>query len=261
MVTGAGSGIGQAIAEELAAHDWAVLLVDRAASGLQTTHDRLQGCGHAHLQGDVSLQSTHHHAAIAAQALGQLGAWINCAGITVKMPLPNLDETKVRAMIDTNLYGTLWGTAQAIRAFLGANTAGSVVNVSSVHGSRAYPDYGVYEITKAGIEALTRNAAVAHGTDAIRVNAVAPGSVMTEPLMRSLRSADDPTKAQQRLESYNALGRMARPSEIASVVNFLTSDAASYITGQTITIDGGWTATLGRDSADGEGRRALGGSE
>jgi NAD(P)-dependent dehydrogenase (short-subunit alcohol dehydrogenase family) len=187
--------------------------------------------------------------------------WVNCAGITLKNGLDDLSVETSRRIVDVNQMGTLWGTSEAVTRMVHHKTSGSIVNVSSVHGRLAYPDYAVYEMTKAAIDALTRNAAVSFGRFGIRVNAVAPGAVMTDALDASLASAKNPAAAKSDLESRSSLGRIARPAEIAAVVSFLLSDAASYLTGQSIAVDGGWTATLGRDSTDPDTKRSAGGSE
>jgi NAD(P)-dependent dehydrogenase (short-subunit alcohol dehydrogenase family) len=211
--------------------------------------------------GDVSDPAAHGLAADRAESLGTLCGWVNCAGITVRNPLDGLSIETSRRVVAVNQMGALWGTSEAITRMVRAGTPGSIVNISSVHGRQAYPDYAVYEMTKAAIDALSRNAAVSYGPHGIRTNSVAPGAVMTDALAASLDSAQLPEMARRELAGRSPLDRIARPNEIAQVVGFLLSDAASYVSGQSIAVDGGWTATLGRDSADDGAQRTLGGSE
>ena len=268
VVTGAASGIGRAVASRLIETGWSLVLVDKDANKLidvQNEIGLLSAKSSAQeveaVVGDVSDPSTHFEAGSRAESLGQLTGWVNCAGITVQNSLDQLSVETSRLIVDVNQMGTLWGTSEAITRMIRNKGSASIVNVSSVHGRLAFPDYAVYEMTKAAIDALTRNAAVSYGSFGIRANAVAPGAVMTEALVASLASAKSAAAAESELEARNALGRIARPAEIASVVCFLLSDAASYLTGQSIAVDGGWTATLGRASTDPNAKRINGGSE
>lgn len=253
VVTGAGSGIGRAIAERLHADGWAVALVDRDEPAVQTVAAGL-GDGAAWVSGDVADRRTHQRAAESAVALGPLAGWVNCAGVTRPCGLPQLTEGEAAATIDVNLYGTLWGTQAAVGHWLAAGTGGALVNISSVHGRRAYPDHAVYEMTKAAIEALTRNVGVSHAVDGIRANAVAPGGVRTPALEESLASALDPAAAMAELTDFIPAGRLAEAAEVAAVVAFLLSDQAGYISGQTLVVDGAMTTHIGF-RADAEAKR------
>lgn len=275
VVTGAAEGIGRAIARDLAANGWGLVLVDVNEREVEAAARELSELTPiVVVAADVSDRHTHVLAASAAEELGTLAGWVNCAGITIREPLHAVTPATADRVIGVNQYGTLWGTSVAIDRMLGlggtsswrgtgrsASSVGAIVNMSSVHAHSAHEGYAVYEMTKAAIEALTRNAAISYGSQGIRVNAVAPGAVMTPALAASFDSASDPEGARRDLAERSALGRIADASEIASVVTFLLSDAASYVTGQTIVIDGGWTSILGRDSVDPTRRRTAGGSE
>ncbi|MBO0867307.1 MAG: SDR family oxidoreductase [Micromonosporaceae bacterium] len=259
VVTGAGSGIGRAIALHLAGHGWGVVLVDVDGAAVRGVATTVAGANRV-VVGDVAVRPTHARAAAEAAQLGALSGWVNCAGITIRQHLHQLDESVVARLVGVNQLGTLWGTSQAISSFVDGRRAGAVVNISSVHGQRAYPEYGIYEMTKAAIDALTRSAAASYGDRGIRVNSVAPGAVVTPALERSFESAPVPAAARRDLESRNPLRRLAQPAEVAAVVEFLLSPSAGYINGATIAVDGGWGILLGRDSDDPQTRRTEGGS-
>lgn len=244
VVTGAGSGIGRAIAHAAHAKGHAVVLADLDPAA---TLAELRPAGHAvaAVTGDVADPATHVAAREAADGLGALAGWVNCAGVDRPCELPALTPAEAARTIDTNLYGTLWGTRTAVAAWLDAAQPGALVNISSVHGRRAYPGHGVYEMTKAAIEALTRNVAVTYAASGIRANAVAPGGVLTAGLQSSLESAQDPAAAVAELTAFIPAGRLARDDEIASVVMFLLSPDAAYVTGQTVVVDGGMTSHIG----------------
>lgn len=244
VVTGAGSGIGRAIARALHSAGQGVVLVDLdpAATLAELTDD---GAAVRAVTGDIADPATHLQARDAAAAIGRLDGWVSCAGVDRPCPLPDLTATEAARTVDTNLYGTLWGTQTAVRTWLDAGRPGALVAISSVHGRRAYPDHGVYEMTKAAIEALTRNVAVSYAALGIRANAVAPGGVVTAALEASLASAADPQAARDELTAFVPAGRLAQDTEIAAVVQFLLSDAASYVNGQTIVVDGAMTSHIG----------------
>jgi len=221
-----------------------VVLVDVDAAALNRVVKEL-GAAVVAVDGDVANPDTHLSALAAAIELGQLNAWVNCAGITRSCPLPDLTPGEAAVSIDANLYGTLWGTRTAVAHWLGEPARGDIVNISSVHGRRAYPDHAVYEMTKAAIEALTRNVAVTYAAAGIRANAVAPGAVSTPALSQSLASAADPAAALAELTEFIPAARLAEADEIAAAVAFLLSPGANYITGQTLVMDGAMTAHIG----------------
>ena len=234
VVTGAAAGIGRAIAES-AARSAAVILVDVDEQGLiETTKLINRSSGSADfVTGDVSLRQTHKATVAKASELGTLSGWVNCAGINRGGQLHDFldDTTDLEKVINVNQVGTLWGCAEAITAFLEAQTQGAIVNISSVHGKQAWRDHAIYEMTKAATEALTRNIAVVYGPYGIRANSVSPGAVMTPVLEKSFLDSADPQKRKIGLETITPLKRIALPEEIADVVLFLLSEKASYVPG------------------------------
>jgi NAD(P)-dependent dehydrogenase (short-subunit alcohol dehydrogenase family) len=255
VVTGAGSGIGRAIARRLHDDGRAVVLVDRNAAALAEAVAEF-GPRASAVTGDVAQADTHQRALVAAREWGRLDAWVNCAGLTRPCPLPQLTADEAAISVDANLYGTLWGTQTAVAHWVEQGVGGAIVNISSVHGQRAYPDHAVYEMTKAAIEALTRNVAVSYAAAGIRANTVAPGGVITPALSESLASAPDPQAALAELTGFTPAGRLAEAAEVAAVVAFLLSDEAGYIAGQTLVVDGAMTAHIGF-AATPEARRSL----
>ena len=253
VVTGAAAGIGCAIAETIAPFA-SVILIDIDEAGLKQTASQInKSDGSAEfVMGDVSHRATHREAVAKALELGTLTGWVNCAGINRGGQLHNFkeDSTDLERVINVNQLGTLWGCTEAITTFLDAKTQGAIVNISSVHGKRAWRDNAIYEMSKAAIEALTRNIAVVYGPYGIRANTVSPGAVLTPVLEQSFIDAPDPQKRRLGLESITPLKRIALPREIADVVLFLLSEKASFVNGQDICVDGGWSAALGSGDLD-----------
>lgn len=256
VVTGAASGIGRAVAVRLAGDGFHVVAVDRSAPALDGVVASIAADGGSAvpIAGDVRDRDCHRRARQAARQAGPLAAWVGCAGITRLHDLRELDEAAVREVVDVNQLGLLWGAAEAVSEWSESRRGGVLVVISSVHARHAAERHPVYEMTKAAAEALARSVAVTHGRDGIRAVAVAPGAIDTPALRASLESAADPSAAQARLEGFSPAERIGRPEEIAAVVSFLVSDQASYVSGTAITVDGGWSAVLARDS-DGDAHR------
>jgi NAD(P)-dependent dehydrogenase (short-subunit alcohol dehydrogenase family) len=256
IVTGAASGIGQGVAIRLASDGWAVVGVDRDGDTLAAVIDGIRAGGAVadFVVGDVALRDTHRKSRQAARRLAPLGCWVGCAGITRTHDLAQLDEIAARHLIDVNQFGLLWGAAEAVAEWSSTGSPGTVAVISSVHGRHAYPQHTVYEMAKAAAEALVRNIAVSYGRQGIRAVGVAPGAVATPALEASLNSAADPAAARRHLEHQSPAERLAQPEEIAAAVSFLVSDEASYISGTTLAVDGGWSAALSREPQD---RRAV----
>ena len=253
VVTGAGSGIGHAIALRLA-NDYSLINIDINGDNLKKVEAEIKNNGGEvqSLVGDVSKRETHIKARELATAAGALTAWVNCAGWTRGAALhdfPN-DPKVFEELMGTNQNGTFWGCAEAVHYFVNHKVKGAIVNISSVHGRRAWRDHAVYEMTKCAVDALTRNVAVTYGPYGIRCNAVAPGAVMTPALAQSFVDAPDPQARRESLELLTPLKRIANASEIAEVVSFLLSEKASYVSGQSLAVEGAWTSALGVGDLD-----------
>lgn len=248
VVTGSGKGIGRAIAERLSADGWHVVGIERSpASG--TVEAGI--CADVVL-GDSAERSVHAEAAGRALALAPLGGWVNNAGITKQTPLHALDEDSVRQIIEINGLGYLWGASAAVEAFIGQRSGGSIVNIGSIHGRASFADHAAYEFTKGGIDALSRSIAVSYGPLGIRANTVAPGGVRTPHLEAQIARAANPAAEEAALAEGPPMRRIARAEEVAALTAFLLGDEAAYVSGQSIAVDGAWTASFGRPTLDAE---------
>ena len=196
----------------------------------------------ADLPGDdheVIIADVRDSQALKEQLFGrQFNALVNNAGIAMTAAVHSSDEDEVRQLIDTNFLGSLW-TIQAAVPALKAAGDGVIVNVASVLGHRPLPHTGIYAASKAAVMQITKAAAIELAREGIRVNALAPGYVITD-LNREFLKSDAGVKLQKR----TALHRFATPEELMPALLFLLDPANSYMTGETLTIDGGMSSGL-----------------
>ncbi|WP_159501261.1 SDR family NAD(P)-dependent oxidoreductase [Microbacterium sp. 18062] len=241
LVTGAGAGIGRATALRLAESGWAVACVDRDPDAADATARFIaeQG-GRASTHGADVSDADAIDAAVrdATSRLGALTGCVACAGIELTGPAHELSADTVRRVVEVNLLGAFFTAAAVARPAIEEGTTASIVLVASVNGRTAFPGQSAYTASKGGVIALATALAVDWAAHGIRVNAVAPG--VTDTSM-SASSLGDDTKRRTLLARV-PLGRPAQPEEIADATVFLLSRAASYITGQTLNVDGGWSS-------------------
>lgn len=247
VVTGAGSGIGQACARILAEAGAAVVISDIDEAGLTRTEAIIAEIGakpivrptNVAIRSDIDALAAH-----ALEATGRIDIWINVAGVIVNRPMIDTQEDEFDRLLSINLKGVYWGCVAAARAMREAGS-GSIINMSSGGGESAVPGLALYSITKAGVNMLTRTAAKEFGAFGTRVNAIAPGWVDTPMGSHSFRDeagAIDPERKQtgllQRAQA-SPLGLTGTPRDIALAALYLASDASRFMTGQILRPNGG----------------------
>jgi len=235
IVTGAGSGIGHAIAERFAEAGAAVCV---NYFGYEDEAKALA----ARLPKSIAVKADVSSAADVAsmvdavrRELGVPSVLVNNAGIEKEVPFLDLDERTWDAIIGVNLKGAFLCTQACARAMRDAGQGGSVVNISSIHEDFPFPGYTPYAVSKGGLRMLMRNLADELSVYGIRINNVAPGAIAT-PINAATLANDEKMATLSRIIP---MGRMGRPEEVAQVALFLASDASSYVTGSTYYVDGG----------------------
>lgn len=241
LVTGAGRGLGAAIAHAAALAGWTVGVMDRDSDAATKTAGEI-GAAVA-LTADTTVETEVNRCLdIFAEATGKPapdGVVAN-AGVVRFGALSEIDLTDWRAVVDVNLTGTFITARAAAQRMLSAGTAGSLVTVTSMNGVAPGPNSGAYGATKAAVALLTQQMALEWGPHGIRSNAVAPGLIdagMSEPIYA------DPDIRRRRSERV-PLGRLGTPQNVADAVLFLLSDAAAYINGVELLVDGGVTSSV-----------------
>ena len=232
VVVGAGSGIGREAARALAAQGAEVVCADRDVEAAAATE-----AGTPYALDVLDRDAVRR----AASELGGVDVLVFTAATNVRKRLLDYADAEFDRVVDLNLRASF----DLVRAFGGPMAErgrGSIIGFTSIRAVTVEPGQGVYAATKAGLVQLLRTAAAELGPRGVRVNAIAPGVVET-PLTTQIR-ADPAWEAAY--ASKSALGRWAQPSELAGAVVYLASDAASFVTGSVLTVDGGWTAIDGR---------------
>jgi NAD(P)-dependent dehydrogenase (short-subunit alcohol dehydrogenase family) len=241
LVTGGGSGLGEAISKDLARNGVNVVVVDLNVDGATRVANEITAAGGtaAPFQANTAVAEDSKKAVeFAVATYGALNYAVNNAGIGgANAPVGDVDIDDWDRVISINLSGVLYGMRYQIPAILAAGAAkGAIVNMASIHGTVAAPGNAAYTAAKHGVVGLTKNAAAEYGAQGLRVNAIGPGYIDT-PLL-----AAAPKEVIDGLEAKHPLGRLGQPDEIANVTTFLLSDKASFMTGSYVLVDGGYTA-------------------
>ncbi|MFI7445109.1 SDR family NAD(P)-dependent oxidoreductase [Nonomuraea indica] len=234
VVIGAGSGIGREAALALAAQGAEVVCADRDVAAARETAGRFGGTARLLdvLDGDAVRQAAADEPA---------DVLVFTAATNVRKRLLDYTAEEFGRVVDLNLRAS-FDVVRAFGAAMVARGRGSIIGFASIRAAVTEPGQGVYSATKAGLVQLLRTAAAEFGPHGVRVNAIAPGVVET-PLTRQIK--DDPAWYGA-YAAKSALGRWARAEEMAGAVVYLASDAASFVTGSVLYVDGGWTAVDGR---------------
>jgi 3alpha(or 20beta)-hydroxysteroid dehydrogenase len=253
VITGGAGGIGRATARVLAAEGARLLLVDRDEAGLREIADELAGGGaevRTRTADVTSGEDVRGYVAEAVEAFGRIDVFFNNAGIIGSIgPLVELSEDDFDRVMAINARGVFLGLRHVLPVMV-QQRSGSVINTGSLSSERGLPGTAAYNAAKHAVLGLTRSAAAEVAHLGIRVNAVLPGMIDTPMLAEVTSGFADAAGARAAAEAVSPQGRLGQPEEIAAVVAFLASDAASLVNGVGWPVDGGILGTLSTAKAD-----------
>lgn len=237
VVTGAARGIGRATAQRLLAEGARVVVSDIDEERLRQTAAEIGSPDRVLTQpADVAKRLQVQHLVDASvRHFGGIDVMVNNAGIAPVVDFLDVTEELLDRVLDVNLKGAFYGTQAAGRQMIQQGRGGVIINMSSINSGLANPNVAPYAISKGGMNQVTSTAAVAFAPHGIRVVGVGPGTIMTDMVAGAFVNS----AGHHAILSRTPLGRYGQPSEVAAVVAFLASDDASYLTGETVYVDGG----------------------
>lgn len=243
MVTGASRGLGAAMVRRLASDGWAVACVATSeASATPIAREVAAAHGVPSLSvGALVEDRAQIEAAMdeTQRELGPIALMVNNAGIAHVKPFEELDPADFQRVVDVNLMGVFHGSQLAAQRMIASGTSGSIIQLGSIAGLNGFPERVGYCGTKAAVHQMTKVMAIDLARHKIRVNAVAPGYIRTDMVQDLI---DAGTLDESRLAARIPTSELGSPDHIASCVAWLASDESAYITGEVITVDGGWNA-------------------
>lgn len=243
VVTGASRGLGAAIADRLGADGWDVACLATGRDQARVVAERIETRHGVRARAHACLVQDRDQVDAALDAveaeLGPIGLMVNNAGIAQVAPFLDTDAAAFRSIVDINLVGVFHGSQAAARRMVASGTTGSIVQLGSIAGINGFPQRVGYCGTKAAVHHMTKVMAVDLAPYGIRVNCVAPGYIRTDMVQDLI---DAGTLDETPLTSRIPAGQLGRPDHIAGAVAWLAGDEAGYVTGETLTVDGGWVA-------------------
>jgi NAD(P)-dependent dehydrogenase (short-subunit alcohol dehydrogenase family) len=242
IVTGGGSGIGKAVCEYLASEGYAILAADLTVDSANQTAREIKVKGLVAEACKADIANAHDCAEMVSHAVhhfGRVDGLVNCAGIS--KPVDSLQSAPAdwERMVDIQLNGAFFAAQAVGQKLVAQGQGGAIVFISSTNAEAAFPRRAAYCAAKAGVAMLTKVLGIEWAQYNIRVNAVGPAYVETEMTLRNIAAGNVSREA---IEKRIPLGRLCKPGDVANAVSFLLSEKASFITGQSLYVDGGWLA-------------------
>jgi len=249
IVTGGATGLGFAISYRLAEAGASILIVDADGKSAQQASQELSGYGYQvkATECDVSIEKqVRDMVETVAKEMDSIDILVNSAGIYPQIPLAQTSADDFEKVVSVNLKGTFLCGREASQRMIEQGRGGCIINIASIEAIHPSAEgLSAYDASKGGVAALTKSMAMELGRHDIRVNAIAPGGILTEGVVSQLSGpATDQGKAQLKaFMSRMPLGRMGRADDIGRVALFLASELASYMTGSLVVVDGGYLVT------------------